>query len=196
MYHKHTTHAFVLNILPSGEKNNFITLFTRDFGMIKAKAQSVRSIDSKLRYALQEYSYVEISLVKGKDVWRITNALPINNIYFELKNRQSVFMVIARIFSLLRRLMPEEGCEAPIFDDVRSICENAKNIEYTEKSVKVLEWFFVLRLLCSLGYLHKESFSNLCDPETEWSNEYLDSISSYKDRAIYSINEALKASHL
>ena len=97
MYHKHTTHAFVLDVSTSGEKNHFVTLFTREFGMIKAKAQSVRVMDSKLRYALQEYSYIEVSLVKGKDIWRITNALPIYNIYFELMSLRAVIPAKAGI---------------------------------------------------------------------------------------------------
>lgn len=196
MYHKHTTHAFVLSVSPSGEKNHFITLFTREFGMIRAKAQSVRVADSKLRYALQEYSYVEVSLVKGKDIWRITNALPVYNIYFELKNEQDIFLTIARIFSLLRRLVPDEGCEMLIFDDIKTICNNAQVKKYTKKSVEILEWLFVLRMLCFLGYSKKESFKNLCEDEIEWTNEYLDNVSSYKDNAIYSINQALKASQL
>jgi DNA repair protein RecO (recombination protein O) len=186
----------VLNVLPSGEKNHFVTLFTREFGMIKAKAQSVRVLDSKLRYSLQEYSYIEVSLVKGKDIWRITNALPIYNIYFELKEDQNIFMVIARTFSLIRRLVPEEGCEALIFNDMEEICKNAQIKKYTKKSIEILEWLFVLRMLAFLGYSHKESFKNLCDDKIEWTNEYLETISSYKDNAINSINHALKASQL
>jgi hypothetical protein len=238
MYHKHTTRAFVLSVSPSGEKNHFITLFTREFGMIRAKAQSVRVSDSKLRYALQEYSYIEVSLVKGKDIWRITNALPIYNIYFELMSPPSVipdlvrnpvrenqnssqdarldsrlrgndntkedngrgkddmFMPMARIFSLLKRLVPEEGCEVLIFDDLEIICENSRAKKYSKKSVEILEWVFVLRMLCFLGYVHKEKFQNICEEKTSWDNEYLESISSYKDNAIYSINHALKASQL
>jgi hypothetical protein len=231
MYHKHTTFAFVLNVSPSGEKNHFITLFTREFGMIRAKAQSVRVADSKLRYALQEFSYIEVSLVKGKEIWRITNALPVYNVYFELMSPPSVipapvftsinsggiqsgeinmdsrlrgndnmkgdvFMVIARVFSLLRRLMPEEGCESLIFNDMEVVCKNAQTIIYSPKSIQTLEWLFILRMMCFLGYAHKENFADLCEDEIEWTNEYLESISSHKDNAIYSINNALKASHL
>ena len=196
MYHIHTTFAFVLGVLPSGEKHHFITLFTREFGMIRAKAQSVRVSDSKLRYSLQEYSYVEISLVKGKEIWRITNALPVYNLYFELKDKQNLFMAIARIFSLLKRLAPEEGCEALIFDDIETICKNTQILEYTKKSIEILEWLFILRMLWFLGYVRKESFKNLCDDKIEWTNEYLESVYEHKDRAIYAINHALNASHL
>jgi recombinational DNA repair protein (RecF pathway) len=196
MYHKHTTHAFVLNISPSGEKNNFITLFTREFGMIRAKAQSVRVVDSKLRYALQEYSYVEASFVKGKDIWRITNALPIYNIYFELKDKQNIFMSIARIFSLLKRLIPDEGCEALIFNDLEIVCENARSDKYSKNTIEILEWLFVLRTLYFLGYVHKENFQDLCGENICWDDKYLETIAFNKDNVIYAINNALKASNL
>jgi len=196
MYHIHTTHAFVLSVLPSGEKHHFITLFTREFGVIRAKAQSVRVAESKLRYALQEYSYAEVSLVKGKEIWRITNALPIFNLYFELKDKQDIFMTIARVFSLIRRLVPEEGCEALIFDDIEEISRKAKDLIYTKKSMETLEWLFILRMLWFLGYIHKESFQNLCDDKIEWTIEYLESVSMHKDNAIFAINHALKASQL
>ena len=68
--------------------------------------------------------------------------------------------------------------------------------KYTKKSTEILEWLFVLRMLCFLGYSHKESFGKLCDDKIEWNNEYLESISLYKKKAIYSINHALKASQL
>lgn len=196
MYHIHTTEAFVLNVYPSGEKNNFITLFTREFGMIRAKAQSVRSDSSKLRYSLQEYSYIQISLVKGKEIWRITNAIPIFNLYFELKKDEKKFRVLARIFLLISRLIPEEGCETLIFDDIEEICMNAKDSVYTDKSIETLEWLFVLRMLWFLGYLHNKDFQDLCGSDVQWTDLYLDSISSYKSSAIFSINQALKASQL
>ncbi|MEI7513016.1 MAG: hypothetical protein WCJ74_00140, partial [bacterium] len=112
------------------------------------------------------------------------------------EEKRDVFMAIARIFSLLRRLVPEEGCEALIFDDMEQVCKNAQTLEYSKKSVQTLEWLFILRMMCFLGYSHKENFGNLCEDEIEWTNEYLDSISSYKDSAIHSINKALEASHL
>lgn len=196
MYHKHTTFAFVLNVSPSGEKNHFITLFTREFGMIRAKAQSVRVADSKLRYALQEYSYIEVSLVKGKDIWRITNALPIYNIYFELKEKKEILMAIARVFSLIKRLLPDEGSEIYIFNDIEAICENAQNVEYTKKAIETIEWLFVIRMMCFLGYSHKEQFENICDDKVDWTNEYLDSVIAHKSNAILAINQALKASQL
>lgn len=196
MYHVHTTPAFVVNTLPSGEKNQFVTLFTRDFGMIRAKAQSVRVSLSKLRYALQEYSYVHISLVKGKDVWRIVNAQPIYNIYFELKDSQEIFMPIARVLSLLKRLLPEEGCESVIFDDLQILCDSSKKYKYENKELGTIEWCFLIRAMCSLGYAKFDSFAVLCEGGADFSPEYLNSIFEHKDRAVNAINIALKASQL
>lgn len=196
MYHIHTTPAFVVNVLPSGERHQFITLFTKDFGMIRAKVQSVRVPLSKLRYALQEYSYTYVSLVKGKDIWRVVNAQPIYNIYFELKDIQSVFMSIARILSLLKRLLPEEGCESIIFDDFHHLCEASLKFKYDQEELGTLEWLFLIRTMCTLGYARKEQFGLLCTEDLGWGPEYLHSIFSYKEGAVGAINNALKVSQL
>ncbi len=196
MYHIHTTYAFVVSTVTTGEKNSIITLFTRDFGMIRARAQSVRSHSSKLRYALQEYSCVEISLVKGKDMWKITNARPLYNLYFELQNSYGVCVPLLRILSLIRRLLPEEGCEEFVFDDFFSICEKSVRGNYNETSLVTIEWLFVLRMLSALGYARAESLGEVCTQQIDWSSKYLDSISFKKNDAISYINSALQASQL
>src|SRR5665213_2708544 len=71
MYQKYHTEALVLGSRESGEADKVFALFTRDFGLVRARASSVRSESSKMRYALQKYSRASISLVRGKRGWRI-----------------------------------------------------------------------------------------------------------------------------
>ena len=196
MYHIHTTLAFVVSVSPAGEGNIFVTLFTEEFGIIKARAQSARVINSKLRFSLQEYSFILVSLVRGKDVWRITNAKPIYNIYFELKNKYSLFMVLAKIISLIRRMLPEEGNEEKIFNDFKNLCEKVLSSEYDESLLFIAERVFLLRMLSSLGYVNNEEFKDICVGDIDWSKDYLNKIESKKEDAIIVINNALKVSHL
>lgn len=196
MYHIHTTHALVVGMSPVGEKHYFITLFTKDFGMIRARAQSVRLNVSKLRFALQEYSFVNVSLVRGKDVWRITNAEPLYNIYFELKDNSRVFALLARSISLVRRLLPEEGSELGVFDDMFSVCDFVIKNKFSDNELVTIEWLFVLRVLHSLGYIRSGSLREICENEDVWQLSYIHSVEPQKEIAIYTINEALKASHL
>src|SRR4051812_15310479 len=98
-YHIYRTEGIVLRGSPDGESNKYLSVYTRELGLVGATARSVRKAESKLRYGLQEYSISTVSLVRGRDVWRITNAVPISNIYADLKNDKAKFHAAARILS-------------------------------------------------------------------------------------------------
>ena len=75
LHHIYHTEGFVLSGQSVGEANKYFRIFTKDFGMVGAMAQGIRLLQSKLRYSLQDYSYSKISLVRGKQVWRIVGAI-------------------------------------------------------------------------------------------------------------------------
>jgi len=57
-----------------GEAGRHYFIFTRDLGMVTASAEGVRKISSKLRYVLQDFAYLKIDLVSGRNIFRVTNA--------------------------------------------------------------------------------------------------------------------------
>ena len=69
MYQKYNTEALVLGSRETGESDRVYALFTKDFGLVRARASSVRSEKSLMRYALQNYSRANVSLVRGGG-WR------------------------------------------------------------------------------------------------------------------------------
>jgi len=77
MYRTYTTEAVVLGSRDAGEANKYYFLLTRELGLIHAFAQGVRELKSKLRYSLAELSYVKVSLVRGKEKWRLTSVVPL-----------------------------------------------------------------------------------------------------------------------
>ena len=69
----YSTECIVLGSVDSGEANRYISLFTREW-VLCAVARSVREEKSKLRYCLQSFSFTDATLVRGREVWRITGA--------------------------------------------------------------------------------------------------------------------------
>ncbi len=103
MHHLYHTEGFVLGSQPFAEANKFFFVFTRELGMVGATAQSIRSLSSKLRYSLQDFDCLHISLVRGRE-WRVTNAREHElGILFSARPEFRLFR--ARIFSLLKRLL-------------------------------------------------------------------------------------------
>ena len=107
MHHIYHTQGFVLGSRNKGEANKMLTIYTREMGLVRAMVQGIRLGKSKLRFALQDYSYTNIDLVRGKDIWRVTSAKNISTFPFARFSKDSL-LLIARVSSLLERLCDGE----------------------------------------------------------------------------------------
>ena len=107
IYH---TDAFVLKVLPSGEANARVWLFTRDMGLIVASVQGVRKAGAKLMSSLIEYSYIRVDLVKGREVWRLISASMLQQIVADIQN-PIYRRPFVRSISFVDRLVVGEGME-------------------------------------------------------------------------------------
>lgn len=70
----YTTKGYIISSEGKSESDKNFFILTKDLGLIRATAQGVRKIESKLRYSLQDFSFSEISFVMTKAGWRITSA--------------------------------------------------------------------------------------------------------------------------
>ncbi len=201
MHRIYTTKAIIVKSSPVGEANKFYFLLTKDFGFIKAFAQSVRLQQSKLKGHLSDFCVANISLVKGKEIWRITSAEVICQNNF-LPGRQAGLknpgkMEIARnIFSLLLRLLAGEEKNEALFDCIDSFYDFLSQNDLSQDNLKNLETITVLRILYHLGYF-KESFD--LSKFAENKELSLSSFELFKDKrrlAIKEINLALNETHL
>ncbi len=89
MHHIYHTEGIILGSKAYGEAGKCYYIFTKDLGMIFASAQGVRKISSKLRYVLQDFSYIKLDLVRGKDFWRLTSASKTNALESIAKNPET-----------------------------------------------------------------------------------------------------------
>lgn len=184
MHHIYTTPAFVIHSSPHGEAGKFLLLFTKDFGMIGATAQGIRLAQSKLRYHVQDSSFSNISIVRGKEVWRLTGA-------HELTHEQST-LVHLKILKLLKRLLPGEEKNEKLFEILEELYKNLVQ----ESDFDNVECLTVLRILNTLGYIRSNEqispflSNNLINPEI------LERFSHIKAKVINIINEGLKQSQL
>lgn len=144
----HTTRAYVLSSRNTGDASRALTLFTREMGTVVATAQSVRLERSRLRFALQKFSFAEVSLVRGRSGWRVTNAYPLENIFFSATPETRD--IIINVSKLLKRLIVGELPDIVLFDTVSSGFSTLSALPQSE--VRVFELMFVSKLLSHLGY--------------------------------------------
>ncbi len=78
---KYTMRALVLNQYPNGENDIMLRLYTEDLGVIYALAKSLRKKDGKLKAHVRKYHYTNVTIVKGKEIYRLTGASEISYRY-------------------------------------------------------------------------------------------------------------------
>lgn len=72
-----TTEALVIKEMSVGENDRLVTLFTRDYGIIRAFAAGAKSIKSKKGTATSLLTYSSFTILKKKDTYKIYEATPI-----------------------------------------------------------------------------------------------------------------------
>lgn len=196
MHHIHHTEGLILSSRSFGEAGKYYSIFTRDLGMIHASAQGVRKMSSKLRFVLQDFSYVKIDLVRGKDFWRITSASKTNQLESISKNPET-FEVFVNIARLLKRLLAGEYPNETLFSDLINGLAMLNEIA-VKKSVWELqnvEAIMVLRILNNLGYIGvNEKLNNLI--HSPFEKELIFEVSKSRAKILSEINKALRETHL
>lgn len=111
------TEAVILRTEERGEASRLFWLFTEQFGLVVAHAQSVRAGHSKLKHQLQLYNLVKVSLVRGREWWRVVNVASSDHSLSGGESGESK-QFLAEAADFLLRLIHGEGEHAEIFADL------------------------------------------------------------------------------
>lgn len=146
-YAVYTTKGWILGSSPSGEASKSYSIYTEDFGLVMARAQGVRKLDSKLRYNLDDFSFVTLSLVRGREFWRLTGAqredLP-----------KGGEVARARVLSLVKRLVQGEERNDALFSSLGILLDKGGS-----------EISALSAVLSALGYLDLSSIEGKSERE-------------------------------
>lgn len=192
-YQTYTTKAIVCGSFDSNTADRSFLLFTRRAGMLYATARSVREERSKQRYALQVFSLINISLVKGKSGWRIGSVESTGNLFSKAQTRQTRGSVVS-IMKLVRQYIHGEETNHELYDEV------SKGLDFlialpSAASLTSWETFIKARILYQLGYIA---------PSMEVERLFVANLEAVKEEDVNNlqtlfiklIEEAKNASHL
>lgn len=192
----YSTECIVLGSRDSGEANKYISLFTKEMGLVRAVAKSVREERSKLRYSLQDFSVTSATLVRGREVWRITGAEERYSLHQEIKDDNDKLFIITQILNLIGRLVHGEERNEYLFDTLHNSLEFLRREKLDKEILKNFEHLTVLRILYSLGYIaNKEELSEVLQG-TYVDKDLLKKTQTARKQIVLAINNALKEAHL
>ncbi|MBI2618325.1 DNA repair protein RecO [Candidatus Kaiserbacteria bacterium] len=195
-HHQYHTEAFVLGSMPAGESNKYIDMFTADLGRVRAFARSVREMRSKLRFSLQHFSLSEVSLVRGKEVWRVVGAQLKHSLHYDIPNRHGERDMMLRLFSLLRRLLNGEEENKSLFRTISDALSFLRENVLSADEVHNFECLIALRILYNLGYLAKDTENTRFLDTFDVNKELISLLSPMRYDIVKQINLSLQESQL
>jgi len=151
-HHIYQTRAFIIDGSDIGEANRLITLFTEDLGFIYAAVQGVRLMKSKLRPSMQDMSFSKVSLVRGKELWRMTDAEKLISLHDRRLNPK-IRKLFSEELSFLKRLAQGESRHEELFNFLSKFCEFVlKHPSFSIEHVATLDVLAKMNILHELGY--------------------------------------------
>lgn len=188
MYQKYHTEAFVLGHREVGESDRLYSFFTKEFGLVRARAGAVRSEYSKMRFALQTSACVEVSLVKGKRGWRAAGAVAQSSLLTD-----DGLHAFVRTCALITRLVAGEEKNDYLYDTLR---EARAAYSTTMQQAAVVELLSVARVLYALGYISAESLGTALFTHTSLTETHLSEATEKRAEILTSVNRALSEAQL
>jgi len=195
MHHIYHTPGFILKSVATGEANRQFFILTKDLGVIRATAQGVRLLKSKLRFKLTNFMPVKVSVVRGREIWRVVGVERDEEVPFNFLNDNNAKVFVAKIFSLILRLAQGEEKNEALYDMVReAFIYTSKEPE--SKKLESLELILGLRILKHLGYLRKIPEYCFLGEDNCVNENIVCEAEKCRHKIIEEINRTLQETHL
>ncbi|MCI0597622.1 recombination protein O N-terminal domain-containing protein [Candidatus Parcubacteria bacterium] len=183
---RYDTEAIVLARSPLSEASALLHLLTPDFGLVRARAQGLRKSGAKLSCAAQTLAHTHALLVRGKEGWRLSGAVLIENKLAKLS--EPARLRAGRIASLFLRLVHGEIHDSKLFHVFSEFLDALPTL--SEKDADAAECLAALRVLSVLGLCAGDIPSGAYDSAT------LSTIHADRRSYIVRINHGIAASGL
>ena len=137
----------MINSYQRGESDRVFRMFTRDLGLVYAHARGVRELRNRNRYALAIGTCAMVTLVRGKEAWRITSVRSGGTVP---TSSREVRARVRKLLSLVTKLTARDDPDHALF----TILEKAERA-LTERPSDhdTIEVLTALRLLHLMGYI-------------------------------------------
>lgn len=195
MHTLHTTQAFILSSTPHGESNRVYRLLTRSLGLVYARAQGVRELRNRNRYALSIGARVDATLVRGREAWKLTSAArhALDRVPGENEAGRR------RVLALAGRLVPLEHPLPSVFDALAAGYAALGGVVHVPPAT--VEAVVVLHILRELGYVSDEHIdrtplAGIYSSLAAYDNEMLTRAHEHHGMLVVWINNALREANV
>ncbi len=171
-YDVYTLSGFILEIKDTGEFDKRITFFSKERGIIDAKAISAGKPGSKLRGFLVRFCFVYIDVVHGRTGYRLVRAKSGDQGF--LIHKKEAYFILARFCRLISSILPEEVLHEGTFQTFFGLMEYLEKNIVTDDKINSIYYRYALRLFKELGYVDKDkNIENITEMNMQKEYEYI-----------------------
>lgn len=149
-YQMYTTDAVVVGSFDNNLADRSYLLFTQRAGLVYAAAKSAREERSRQRYALQDFSHITVSLVRGKTGWRIGSVTAKQNFFMAAESRAARGTIV-KLAKVLRRYVQGEEPQPDLYATFLEALTHLSGEGVVARGD--VELCAIVRLLTHLGYI-------------------------------------------
>lgn len=149
--------GIVMRVIPYGEKDRILTIYTRQMGKLSAIAKGSRNPLTRLAPATQLFTHAHYFLAQGKTLEVVTQ-VRIIEVFEGLRRDVEMMVVCAQCCEMLSKSVPDGEADPALFDDLLS----ALRIANRGVDADLLLTAFISRLLKRVGYMPQVGFCVSC----------------------------------
>ncbi|MCA9872617.1 MAG: DNA repair protein RecO [Ardenticatenaceae bacterium] len=161
------TEAIVLKRTDFGEADRLLTLYTRDYGKLKAIAKGARKPQSRKTGHVELFMRTQFLLAKGHDLDIITQAEMVES-YAALRDDLVRTTYAAYVVELLDRLTVEEGQHISLYNLLADTLERLASAD----DLRLVTRYFELRLLGQSGFQPQLFTCLSCDEPIQEQDQF------------------------
>lgn len=195
MYTKIHTEGIILKKHDTGEADHMYRIFTKDLGVIYARARGIRKMTSKLRHTLQVFSHIECSLIQGKGSLQLTNAEVYEHFGSLLAPHKDKRERLGRIVALIQKLVSGNEAQENLYMTLKEGVTHMTHHTTTEEEARRLEALLVLRVLHTLGYVGNPDWFGYLLGGPYVSDMILGEMGRVETRVVREVNRSLRTIH-
>lgn len=189
IYH---TEGFIIDRRDLRETDVLLYIYTFDFGLVVARVSGIRQVASKMRQHALPLRYIRVSLVRGKELWRVVGLMQLDLIEWASLN-QAQKELLSKIANLFRYFVHGEETSVLLFGELKASLNFLVDLDQPNLYID-FECVFALRFLRRLGYVADDKKLSLFWADSKWSQKLLNEFTPFRKEAISLINQSFTAS--
>ena len=142
-----TQTAYILHTEQSGEADRILTIFTKEMGILKVFAKSIREIKSKLKHGAIPYRKCSVSIINGNQ-YILKDVIDIDELEYIWSDKSKIDIYVSSLRLLKKTVLQPEIREVGIFNALDELVSSL-----SDSSSEDIMLSFKIKLFEELGYL-------------------------------------------